>query len=147
MEQVADDDELSPLHIHAGDDLRMEPPIRLVTVLLRAHPFAVLGVVNHDELRPVLEMAQSPDLLPARTGKDPHAVRQHDVLLLPFLALALQGKVLYDRAGDLAVILLDEVVRLQLVLDGTDVQRRLAGRVGDEDDDEGILFRMLQRSP
>ena len=47
-------------------------------------------------------------------------------------------KVLDDVALDLAVVLLDEVVRFELVLDRGDVERRLAAGIGDEDD-EGIF--------
>ena len=79
------------LHVHARHDFGVEPTVGLVPVLLRAHPFAVLRVVDHDELRPVLEMAESSDLLAAGPRKDADAVREDDVLLLPFLAFALEA--------------------------------------------------------
>ena len=146
MEQVPDDDELSLPGVHARHDLAVEPAVGLVAVLLRPDPFAVLRVVHDDEPRPVLEMAQAADLLAAGPGEDADAVREDDVLLLPFLAVAFQGEVLDHVPFDLAVVLLDERVRFELVLDRGDVQGRLPGGIGDEDD-EGIFLGVFERGP
>ena len=147
VEQVADDDELPFAGIHARHDLGMEPSVRLVAVLLRAHPFAVLRVVHDDELRPVLKMPEAADLLAARSRKDAHAVREDNVLLLPLLALALEREVLDDSALDLAVILLDELARLELMLDGGNAGASPGARnVGDKDD-ERVFFGVIERKP
>jgi hypothetical protein len=94
----------------------------------------------------MLEVSQPSDFLPAASGKDSDPVRKDDVLLLPFLAFALEREVLDHLARDLAVVLLDEVVCFKLVFYGGDVQRRLAGRIGDEDN-ERELVRVFERRP
>ena len=48
------------------------------------------GSSTTTSLRPVLEMSETADLLPAAPRKDADAVREDDVLLLPFLAFALE---------------------------------------------------------
>ena len=146
VQQIADNDKLALAGVHARHDLGMQPAVGLVPVFLRPDPFAVLRVVHDDELRPVLEMPEAADLLAARSRKDAHAVREDNVLLLPFLALALEREILNDIALDLAVVLLDELVRFEFVLDGGDIERCLAAGIGDKDD-ERIFIGVLKRGP
>ena len=146
MQQIANDDELALAGVHARHDLGMKPAIGLVAVFLCPYPFAVFRVVHDDKLRLVLQVAQPSNLLPTGPGKDAHAVRQDDVLLLPLLAFALEREILDYISLDLAVVLLDERVRFELVLDRRDVERRLAGRIGDKND-ERVLFGVFERGP
>ena len=117
MEQIAYDDELSFLHVHAGNNFGVKPAVGLVPVLFRPNPLPVFRIVNDYELGTVLEMPQTSDFLAARSREDTDPVAEDDVLLLPFLAFALKREVLNDVSFDLAVVLLDEVVRFKLVFD------------------------------
>lgn len=83
----------------------------------------------------MLQVTQTAHLLPTRSGEDPDAVREHDILLLPFLPVTLEREVLDDAAFDLAIVQLDERVRFELVLDRGDVERCLARGIGDQDDE------------
>jgi hypothetical protein len=65
VKRVADDNELSFACVKTRNDLGVKPTVGFVPVLFRSDPFAVLRVVYDDELRPVLEMSKSANLLAA----------------------------------------------------------------------------------